>query len=49
VRRPDGDDNFTAAGRPIATVSNVTLEYRPAPPPRAPAKAPAKKAPPKRP
>jgi hypothetical protein len=42
VKRPDGDDNFTAAGRPIATISNVTLEYRPAPAAR---KAPAKKAP----
>ena len=31
VRRPDGDDTFTAPGRPIATISNVTLEYRPAP------------------
>lgn len=47
VKRPDGDDNFTTAGRPIATVSRVTLEYRPAPPPRAPARAPAKKRPPR--
>jgi hypothetical protein len=46
VRRPDGDDNFTTPGRPIATISSVTLEYRPAPV-RAPAKTPAKKAPPK--
>ena len=45
VRRPDGEDNFAAPGRPIATISNVTLDYRPAPP----AKAPAKKAPAKRP
>jgi hypothetical protein len=43
VKRPDGDDNFTAPGRPIATISNVMLEYRPAPA----AKAPAKKTPPK--
>ena len=31
VKRPDGDDNFVAPGRPIATVSNVMIEYRPAP------------------
>jgi hypothetical protein len=44
VMRPDGTDNFNSAGRPIATISNVLLEYRPAPPPKkAPAKAPAKK------
>lgn len=45
IRRPDGDDNFTAPGRPIATISNVTLEYRPAPP----RKTPVRKAPPKKP
>ena len=43
VKRPDGDDNFIAAGRPIATISNVMLEYRPAPP------RPAPKVPPKKP
>ncbi|MCA1584877.1 MAG: hypothetical protein LC791_08940 [Acidobacteria bacterium] len=32
VVRPDGTDNFSAPGRPIATISNVMLEYRPAPP-----------------
>jgi hypothetical protein len=42
VIRPDGVDNFTSPGRPIATISNVMLEYRPAPPPR-------KKSPPKKP
>lgn len=42
VKRPDGEDQFTAPGRPIATISDVTLEYRPAPAPR---KAPAKKRP----
>ena len=31
VKRPDGDDNFVAPGRPIATISNVMVEYRPAP------------------
>ena len=40
VKRPDGDDNFTAPGRPIATISNVMIEYRPAPPPRTPTKKP---------
>jgi len=30
--RPDGNtDVFTAAGRPIAVISNIRLEYRPAP------------------
>jgi hypothetical protein len=46
VMRPDGVDNFNSPGRPIATISNVMLEYRPAPPPK---KAPAKKAPTKKP
>jgi hypothetical protein len=32
VVRVDGADNFTAPGRPIAVISNVMLEYRPAPP-----------------
>jgi hypothetical protein len=40
VVRPDGVDNFASPGRPIATISNVMLEYRPAPPPK---KRPAKK------
>ncbi len=31
VVRPDGADLFTSAGRPIATISNVMVEYRPAP------------------
>ena len=31
VKRPDGDDNFIAPGRPIATISNVMIEYRPGP------------------
>ena len=51
VMRPDGVDNFNGPGRPIATISNVMLEYRPGPPPKkapvkpaakAPVKAPAK-------
>jgi hypothetical protein len=32
--RTDGSDQFVAAGRPIAIISNVTLQYRPGPPPR---------------
>lgn len=31
VKRIDGNDEFTTPGRPIAIVSNVMLEYRPAP------------------
>ena len=47
VMRPDGVDNFSSPGRPIASISNVMIEFRPGPPPKkAPAaKAPAKKAP----
>jgi hypothetical protein len=46
VMRPDGVDNFNSPGRPIATISNVMLEYRPGP---APKKPPVKKAPVKKP
>lgn len=38
VVRPDGEDRFVAPGRPIATISNVRLEYRPAPASRTPAR-----------
>jgi hypothetical protein len=38
VIRVDGTDVFTVSGRPIAIISNVTLEYRPAPARRAPAR-----------
>ncbi|MEQ1575171.1 MAG: hypothetical protein ABL993_13105 [Vicinamibacterales bacterium] len=31
VIRPDGTDTFSAPGRPVAVISNVLLEYRPAP------------------
>ena len=31
VVRPDGSDLFTSSGRPVASISNVMLEYRPAP------------------
>src|SRR5688572_32836704 len=34
--RVDGTDVFQASGRPIAIISNVMLEYRPAPPARTP-------------
>ena len=40
VVRPDGVDNFSTPGRPIATISNVMLEFRPGPPPK---KSPTKK------
>ena len=40
--RPDGTDTYSSPGRPIASISNVMLEFRPGPPPK---KAPAKKAP----
>ena len=43
VMRPDGNDAYSSPGRPIASISNVMLEFRPGPPPK---KAPAKKAPP---
>lgn len=38
VVRPDGTDQFTAPGRPVATISNVMIEYRPGPAPRPPVK-----------
>jgi hypothetical protein len=37
VERLDGVDNFLLPGQPVAIISNVMLEYRPAPPKRAPA------------
>ena len=45
VMRPDGVDNFNGPGRPIATISNVMLEYRPGPPPKKAPVKPAAKAP----
>jgi len=39
VIRVDGKDDFSTPGRPIAIVSNVMIEYRPAPP-RPPASTP---------
>jgi hypothetical protein len=44
VLRPEGTDTFVSEGRPIATISNVMIEFRPAPPRRkSPAKPPPKK------
>ena len=34
--RIDGTEPFLASGRPMAIISNVMLQYRPAPPPRTP-------------
>ena len=34
--RIDGTEPFLATGRPVAIISNVMLQYRPAPPPRTP-------------
>ena len=36
--RLDDVDTFTASGRPVAVISNVMIEYRPAPAPRTPAR-----------
>lgn len=40
VVRPDGLDNYASPGRPIASISNVMLEFRPAPPPKTRTKKP---------
>ena len=34
VERADGSATYTSPGRPVAVVSNVMIEYRPAPPPK---------------
>ena len=34
VERADGTATYSQAGRPVADVSNVMIEYKPAPPPR---------------
>jgi hypothetical protein len=47
VERFEGSATYTQAGRPIANISHVMIEYRPPPPPkpvRAPSKPPAKPA-----
>jgi hypothetical protein len=38
VERVDGAATYSQPGRPIAVVSNVMLEYKPGPPPKAPKK-----------
>jgi len=42
VERLDGTATYSSPGRPIAVISNVMIEYRPAPPPK-PAAAPKKR------
>lgn len=42
MQRFDGDESFTAPGRPIALISNVMVEYQPVPA-KKPARKPAKK------
>ncbi len=42
VERLDGTATYSSPGRPIAVISNVMIEYRPAPPPK-PAPAPRKR------
>ena len=44
VVRVDGEDTFSASGRPMAIISNVMVEYKPPPPPR-PARRPAARRP----
>ena len=34
VERLDGTATYTSPGRPIAVISNVMIEYQPAPPPK---------------
>jgi hypothetical protein len=38
VERVDGSATYSSVGRPIAVISNVKIEYRPAPPPKPTAK-----------
>jgi hypothetical protein len=45
VQRVDGRETFTSTGRPIAVVSNLTLEYTPAPGKKPPAKPAARQKP----
>jgi hypothetical protein len=42
VEHQDGAVTYTQPERPIADISNVMIEYRPAPPPKTPARPPAK-------
>jgi hypothetical protein len=43
VERLDGTATYSSPGRPIAVISNVMIEYRPAPPPEPAKPAPARK------
>jgi len=49
VERAEGTATFTSAGRPIAIISNVMIEYHAPPPPRPAGRTPAAKVPPKAP
>ena len=49
VERADGSATFTSAGRPIAIISNVMIEYHAPPPPRPAARTPTAKTPPRAP
>jgi len=42
VERLDGNANYTSVGRPIAVISNVSIEYVPGPPPKPTTAPPAK-------
>jgi hypothetical protein len=46
VERADGTSTFTSAGRPIAIISNVMIEYHAPPPARPAARPPAARTPP---
>ncbi|HSP90221.1 MAG TPA: hypothetical protein VLN08_04910 [Vicinamibacterales bacterium] len=48
ARRPDADEMFTGPGRPIALISNVMVEFVPAPAAKTPVKKPPAKAPAKK-
>ena len=48
ARRADADELFTGPGRPIALISNVMVEFVPAPAAKAPVKKPPAKAPAKK-
>ena len=43
VLRPEGTDTFVSEGRPVVTISNVMVEFRPGPAPKKTAPAPKKK------
>jgi hypothetical protein len=43
VARTDGTETFSAPGRPIAVISDVTVAYQPAPPKKKPATPPVRR------